>query len=87
VPAAVETYPDLLAALFVGVFVPAATPKPVIEKIAQANRRVISSDEFKKRLYASGFEPILDTPQEAERFVQAERDRILPLVKAVGFKR
>lgn len=87
VPAAVETFPDLLAALFVGVFAPATTSKPVIDRIAQANQRVISNDEFRKRLYASGFEPILDTPHEAERFVQAERDRILPLVKAVGFKR
>jgi tripartite-type tricarboxylate transporter receptor subunit TctC len=82
----VETYPDLAAMLFTGLFVPKATPAPIVERIAKANRQAMSNDEVKKRLVAAGFEPVLDTPAEAQRFVDAERNRLLPLVKQIGFK-
>ncbi len=86
VPAAMETYPNLIAALFVGVFAPAATPKAIVDRIAQANRAAISSDDFKSKLISGGFEPVLDTPDEAQRYLQAESGRIVPLVKSLGFK-
>ena len=86
VPAAVETYPSLVAELFIGVFAPAKTPDAIIKRISQANHAAIASKDFKNRLITSGFEPVLDTPAEAERYVQAERARIIPLVKSLGFK-
>ena len=86
VQAAAETFPDLIAALFIGIFAPAATPKPVIDRIAQANHKAIAGEDFARKLNASGFEPILDTPEEAQRYVQAEQARIVPLAKALGFK-
>jgi tripartite-type tricarboxylate transporter receptor subunit TctC len=81
-----EVYPDMIAALFIGVFAPAATPKSVIERIANANHKVVTSEDFKNKLTASGFEVMVDTPEEARRFVDAERARIVPLAKALGFK-
>jgi tripartite-type tricarboxylate transporter receptor subunit TctC len=86
VPAAVETLPGLIAALFIGVFAPAATPKAIIDRVAQAHRTAITSEDFKSKLTKSGFEPIVDTPDEAQRFVAAERARIIPLAQSLGFK-
>lgn len=86
VQAATETFPSLVAVLFTGLFAPSATPKVVIEQVAQANRTAIGSEDFKSKLVAAGLEPVLDTPQEAQRFVDAERARLLPLVKSIGFK-
>jgi len=86
VPAAVETLPGLVAALFVGVFAPAATPKAVIDRVAQAHHAAITSEDFKSKLIKSGFEPIVDTPDEAQRFVATERARIVPLAQSLGFK-
>jgi tripartite-type tricarboxylate transporter receptor subunit TctC len=86
VGAAAETYPDLIAALFIGLFAPVATPKPIVERIAHANRHAIASEDLKSKFAASGFEPILDTPEEAHRFVQSEHARIIPLVQKLGFK-
>ena len=86
VQAASETFPSLIATLFTGLFAPSATPKVVIEQVAQANRTAIGSEDFKSKLVAAGLEPVLDTPQEAQRFVDAERARLLPLVKSIGFK-
>jgi tripartite-type tricarboxylate transporter receptor subunit TctC len=86
VPAAAETLPGLVAALFIGVFAPAATPKAIIDRIAQAHRAAVTSDEFTSKLVKSGFEPIVDTPDEALRFITAERARIIPLARSLGFK-
>ena len=35
---------------------------------------------------SSGFEPVSDTPEEAQRFVTEERARIIPLAKSLGFQ-
>jgi tripartite-type tricarboxylate transporter receptor subunit TctC len=86
VSAATETYPNMIAAIFVGVFAPAATPKAIVDRIAQANRTAVSSDDFKNKLIAGGFEPVVDTPDEAQRYLQTESGRIVPLVKSLGFK-
>jgi tripartite-type tricarboxylate transporter receptor subunit TctC len=85
VQTATETIPDLVAMLFTGLFVPAATPPAIIERIAQANHRVMASEAFKKRLVETGFDPVSDTPAEAQRLVDGERARLVPLVKSTGF--
>lgn len=86
VPTATATFPGLVASLFTGLFVPAGTPQPIVDRIAQANRKAMASDEFQKKLAATGFDSVADTPAEAQRFVDAERARLVPLVKSVGFK-
>ena len=86
VAAAAETMPQLIAQLFTGLFVPAATPQAIIDTVAQANRRAMASDAFKTKLVAAGFEPVNDTPAEAQAFVDAELARLGPLIKATGFK-
>jgi tripartite-type tricarboxylate transporter receptor subunit TctC len=86
VQAASETLPNLIAALFIGVFAPAATPKAIIDRVARANHTAVTSEDLKSKLIASGFEPVVDTPEEAQRFIQAEHARIIPLVKSLDFK-
>jgi tripartite-type tricarboxylate transporter receptor subunit TctC len=81
-----EVYPDMIAALFIGLFAPAATPKSIIERIASANHQVVTSNDFRGRLTASGFDVMVDSPEEAQRFVEAEYARIVPLVNTLGFK-
>jgi tripartite-type tricarboxylate transporter receptor subunit TctC len=85
IPTGAETLPNLIAMLFTGLFMPAGTPKEIIDRVAQANHTVMSDAGFRKRLVEMGFEPVADTPAEAERFIDAERSRLLPLVKSTGF--
>jgi tripartite-type tricarboxylate transporter receptor subunit TctC len=86
VPTAQETLSGVVASLFTGLFVPAGTPQPIVDRIASANRSAMASVEFQKKLVATGFDSVADTPAEAQRFVDAERARLVPLVKSVGFK-
>lgn len=86
VPAAAETMPKLIAQLFTGLFVPAATPQSIIDKVASVNSQAMKSAAFQKKLVDAGFEFVTDTPAEARRFVDAELERLGPLIKSTGFK-
>lgn len=86
VPAAAETMPQLVAQLFTGLFVPASTPPAVIAKVAAVNAKAMASEAFKKKLVEAGFEPVADTPAQAQRFIDDEIARLGPLIKSTGFK-
>lgn len=86
VAAASETMPQLVAQLFTGLFVPASTPKAVVDKVASVNQKAMGSKAFQQKLIEAGFEPVNDTPSEAQQFVDAELGRLGPLIKSTGFK-
>ncbi len=87
VPTASETVPNMIAQLFNGLFAPAGTPKPIVDKISQATRGALAQPEFQKKLVESGFEPVLDSsPEKAQRFLVEEHDRFVPIIKKLDFK-
>jgi len=86
VPAAAETMPQLVAQLFTGLFVPTGTPQAVVDKVAAINAKAMGSKAFQDKLVEAGFEPVKDTPAEAQKFVDAEIARLGPLIKSTGFK-
>jgi tripartite-type tricarboxylate transporter receptor subunit TctC len=86
VPAATETVAGLVAVLFTGLFMPAGTPNEIVERVAQASGEAMSGGDFRQKLIEMGFDPLGDTPAEAQRFIDAERERLLPLVRSIGFK-
>jgi tripartite-type tricarboxylate transporter receptor subunit TctC len=88
IPATNEFLPDMIALLFSGVFVPAGTPQPVIDHLSQVTRKALADKGFQEKLIQSGFEPVLDSsPEKAQRFIEEERKRLLPVIAATGFKR
>jgi tripartite-type tricarboxylate transporter receptor subunit TctC len=88
IPTAIEEgLPGMVGQLFVGVFAPAGTPKPIIDQIAAATHTAMADEEFHKILIASGLEAILDSgPAKAQQFLNDEIARWTPIVKAPGFK-
>jgi tripartite-type tricarboxylate transporter receptor subunit TctC len=80
-------FPDLITLMFMGLFAPAGTPRPIIEQIAGATHRVMADQEFQKRLILAGFEPVTDSgPEQTAKFIQEELARWTPLLKASGLK-
>lgn len=88
IPTAIEEgVPDMIGLLFLGLFAPAATPKPVVDRVAAVTRAVMAGAEFRTVLATSGLEPVSDSdPAGAKRFMDAEIARWGPVVKASGFK-
>ena len=86
VPTSNETIKNMVAQLFVGVFAPAGTPRAVVSQVSQATRKALADPAFQKLLLDSGVEPVLDSsPEKAQRFVDQEHERLVPLAKASGF--
>lgn len=88
IPTAAEAgYPDLIAQLFVGVFAPAATAKPIVQRLAEVTRDAIADREFQDNLEAAGFEPVLGFgPEKTATYLNAEIVRWTPILTASGMK-
>ena len=88
VPTAIEAgLPGMVAGNLNGLFAPAGVPRSIVERIAEATRKVVADADVQRILLASGFEPVLDSGPEATRaFITAELARWTPVMKATGFK-
>src|SRR5207302_640091 len=51
IPTNVEAgFPDLVTVMFMGVFAPSATPRPIVEQIADVTHQVMADSGFQKKL-------------------------------------
>jgi tripartite-type tricarboxylate transporter receptor subunit TctC len=78
--------PNFDLAAWFAAFVPAKTPKPVIEKLHAALAAAVSDKDTQEKLLAAGIEPESSTPEELRGFVQAEIKKWAEIVKAAGIQ-
>ena len=69
-----------------GLFAPAGTPAPILEKMNAELLAAVRSKEFADRLVPSGIEPAPYSLKDFVAFVQNERDRLGKLARAAGMK-
>ncbi|MEA3025995.1 MAG: hypothetical protein QOF91_1280 [Alphaproteobacteria bacterium] len=87
VPAIGETIKGFEATAWQGLFAPAGTPQPIVEKIAAESRRVWGLPEVKKALADVGADPVLFESSDAfPAFTRSERVKWGGVVKAAGVK-
>ena len=86
VPTIVEAgYPDMVSSSWQGVFVPAGTPRPIVEKLHAALIATMGSPETKERFAAGGVNVVTSrTPEEFASFVSAETSRWGKVAKESG---
>lgn len=71
---------------WLGLFVPAATPAPVIARIAAAAADAVAQPTLRPRLDALGLLPAADGPAPFARFLAAERAQFEALIRAEGIR-
>ncbi|WP_295856814.1 tripartite tricarboxylate transporter substrate binding protein [uncultured Xylophilus sp.] len=76
--------PGYEATSWFGLFAPAGTPAPVIERIDTALIKVLGTAELKKKLSEQGAEPYAEKPAQFAAFIQAETAKWGKVVKASG---
>ena len=88
IPTAIEEgLPGMIGMLFVSIAAPAATPRPIVDKIAAATRAEMADPAFQKVLIDAGLEAIPNSdPDHARKFLAEEHDRWLPVITATGLK-
>jgi len=90
VPTVVEAgLPDFLVSAWNGLFAPKGTPKPIIDKLADALDKALDDEATRKRLFTIG----CDIPEKAKRgpapflaLVKSEIERWSPIIKAANIK-
>jgi tripartite-type tricarboxylate transporter receptor subunit TctC len=63
-PAVAETVPGFEMGVWVGLFAPAGTPRPVVERLDAATRGALASPELRARFAELGLEPFPAGPEE-----------------------
>jgi tripartite-type tricarboxylate transporter receptor subunit TctC len=86
IPAIAEALPGFEATSWHGLFVPASTPKPVVDALAAEVKRILDLPEVQKKLSDVGAVPSANMPAEFKAFIATERDKWEKVVKASGVK-
>ena len=86
VPTMIEAgYPEMVSSSWQGVFVPAGTPRPIVEKIHAALLATMESPDIKQRFASGGVDVMTSkTPEEFAAFVAAESTRWGKVAKESG---
>jgi tripartite-type tricarboxylate transporter receptor subunit TctC len=74
--------PGYDAVLTYGIVAPAATPRPIVEKLNKVLRDTLATDEVKQRLAQEGAEPLSTTPEEHAAIIAREETKWSTLIKA-----
>jgi tripartite-type tricarboxylate transporter receptor subunit TctC len=77
-------YPGFDVRLWIGMTAPAATPKDIIHKLADANRTALEAPEIQKALTAQGFAPMLGSAEDFDAFYRAEREKWGKVIQETG---
>jgi tripartite-type tricarboxylate transporter receptor subunit TctC len=87
IPTAIEQgVPNMVGQLFLGIFAPAKTPAPVVERLTEASRKALAEAEFEKVLTDSGFETVSYFGDGARQYMAEEYARWKPVIDAIGLK-
>ena len=65
-------HPDIAGDSWIGVLVPAGTPKEIIALLHREIAKIIAVPQMKNRLATLGFEPVVSTPEEFGNQIRAE---------------
>jgi len=86
VPSIAETVPGYDVSSWYAVLAPAATPRPIIERLHQMSQRVVNDAAIQAKLISLGMDPDWLTLQQLSEKMQGEYDRWGKVVKAAGMK-
>jgi len=85
VPTADESgLPGFEVNVWYGFAVPAATPKPVVQKLNAEIAKALRTPAVAERMASLGLAIVADTPEDFARFVAAESEKMRRLVQASG---
>ncbi|HSN40902.1 MAG TPA: tripartite tricarboxylate transporter substrate binding protein [Burkholderiales bacterium] len=84
VPAIAEFVPGYEFTAWVGCFVPAGTPKPVIDALNAALGKVLADPDVKAKLTAQTLDPMHMTPEQFAERLKSDYDKYAKVVKLSG---
>jgi tripartite-type tricarboxylate transporter receptor subunit TctC len=86
VPTLAETLPGFEATSWHGLFAPAGTPKPIVDRLAAEVKRIFEAPATTAKLKEIGAVTAPMSPDEFTKFIAAERRKWQEVVKAAGLE-
>ena len=87
VPTVAESgLPGFEAMLHFGLLAPAATPRPVIDRLNGELNALLALEEAKKRIAADGGDPFASTPGEYQAYIARETRKWSALIRRLDLK-
>lgn len=84
-PTLVEAgYPGTEFSLWGGVFVPAATPKPIVARLHTELRKVLQGQDVRNGLEKVAIEPLGTSSAEADAFVKKEHEKLGRIIRTAA---
>jgi tripartite-type tricarboxylate transporter receptor subunit TctC len=80
-----QGYASVEAVGWHGVYAPAGTPQPMIDRLSSAIVAALQTPEFREKFTALGLEPTGTTPQMLAAIMAADTARWAPIIKASEF--
>lgn len=81
-----ERYPGVEVVGWQGIFVPANTPQPIVDKINEELLKILKEPDMIKRLRDIGFDPVGDSSSNAAAVVKGDYDTYGKIIKDLGLK-
>jgi tripartite-type tricarboxylate transporter receptor subunit TctC len=86
-PTAAEAgFPQVTDDTWYGMFVPAGTPREIVDRLNLELRKTLTTPDLVKRLDSVGVETRTSTPEEFARFVKSESARFGKVIRSAGIK-
>ena len=85
-PPCAESVPGLVGVNWWGVFMPAGTPKPLLDKFHADLMKVMQDPDLKKKFADLGVEAVSGTPEQLGTFVKSEMAKYGKLIKEANIK-
>lgn len=78
--------PGFDAVIWLGIMAPAATPRPIVERLNSEIRKIIAADETAADFAKQGAVPMQMSAEEFGRFMQSDIDKWAKVIRASGMK-
>ena len=87
VPTAAESgLPGFESVLHYGLLAPAGTPRPIVEKLNAELRKLVASDDVKKRIHSEGGDPLTSSADEYAADIDREETKWGALIRKLNLK-
>jgi tripartite-type tricarboxylate transporter receptor subunit TctC len=86
VPSIASRFPDVVVEGWQGVFVPAKTPQPVVDRLNAEFVKALKEPDIVEQLKKLGFEPVGDTSAEANQVFKNDYERFGVTLGSIGLR-
>jgi len=87
VPTMIEAgVPGFVVSAGFGLFAPAGTPRPAIDRVLAALKSALADSAVRKNLSSQGAGPVGSTPEEYAAFTKSEIDKWIKVARAAGIQ-